>query len=262
MTGKRHDSIGIKQVIRLEWMEKTVCLVLAGLDPKTVRIELHGYLAERQGSGAECTRGETSRSQIVSMLMNIWAPTKRDLLAFRKEIQGHIQRNPADGVAVHWGMISAVYPFWYNVARQTGRLLALQDQVTQNQIISRMKEQYGDRQTVSRYTRNVIRSFVAWGVLKDSGSKGCYERFVQVDVKSHGLAILMFESVLYASPNSKEALGLLANNPAFFPFRLPVMSGVLASQPSPRLVISRFGLDEEFVELRGDLDPDKNQKQE
>ncbi|TVS21080.1 MAG: hypothetical protein EA424_00695, partial [Planctomycetaceae bacterium] len=37
---------------------------------------------------------------------------------------------------------------WLNVASQTGRLLALQDQATHAQIINRLKEQYGDRSQV------------------------------------------------------------------------------------------------------------------
>ncbi len=45
--------------------------------------------------------------------------------------------------------------------------MALQDQVTQTQTVNHLKELYGDRQTVSRYARCVIRSFIAWGALKD-----------------------------------------------------------------------------------------------
>ena len=34
--GKRHETIGIKQAIRFEWMQKTASLLLAGLDAKTI----------------------------------------------------------------------------------------------------------------------------------------------------------------------------------------------------------------------------------
>ena len=153
-------------------------------------------------------------------------------------------------LAAHWGMISAVYPFRFNVARQTGRLLALQDQATQTQIINRLKEQYGDRQTVSRYAQFVIRSFVAWGALKDSEAKGCYEKAVPVSIAEPNLAILMIESALLATPEAKSALGLLLNNPAFFPFQLPVMTGDFASQRSGRIDVIRYGLDDELLKLK------------
>ena len=58
--GKRYEAIGIKQAIRFEWMQKAANLLLAGLDTKTIRQELHEFLAERKGSGSDGDRGETS----------------------------------------------------------------------------------------------------------------------------------------------------------------------------------------------------------
>ena len=43
--GKRHETIGIKQAIRFEWMQKTANLLLAGLDAKVIRQELHEFFA-------------------------------------------------------------------------------------------------------------------------------------------------------------------------------------------------------------------------
>ena len=48
MRGTRHESIGIKQAIRFEWMQKTANLLMAGLDAKTIRQELHEFLADRK----------------------------------------------------------------------------------------------------------------------------------------------------------------------------------------------------------------------
>ena len=249
--GKRHEAIGIKQAIRFEWMQKAANLLLAGLDTKTIRQELHEFLAERKGNGCEGERSEQTRTFVVNNLMKIWVSPDLELLPFRDASLAFLREHPSMALAVHWGMISAVYPFWVNVARQTGRLLALQDQVTQAQIINRLKEQYGDRQTVSRYARFVIRSFVVWGALKDSETKGCYEKAAPVSIADANLALLMFESVLLATPGAKGALGLLLNNPAFFPFHLPVMTGDFVSQRSDRIDVVRYGLDDELLKLKG-----------
>jgi len=53
----RHKAIGIKQVIRIEWMQKAANLLLAGLDAKAIRQELHEFLADRKGNGSEDKRG-------------------------------------------------------------------------------------------------------------------------------------------------------------------------------------------------------------
>ena len=249
--GKRHEAIGIKQVIRFEWMQKASNLLLAGLDAKAIRQELHEFLTERKDNSFGGERSDQTRVFIVNNLMKIWITPDPELITFRDASLGFLQENSSISLAVHWGMISAVYPFWFNVARQTGRLLALQDQVTQMQIINRLKEQYGDRQTVSRYARFVIRSFIAWGVLKDSETKGCYEKAAPVSITKPNPAILMFESALLAIPEAKVTLGLLLNNPAFFPFQIPVMTGDFISQHSDRIDVVRYGLDDELLKLKG-----------
>lgn len=249
--GKRHEAIGIKQAIRFEWVQKAANLLLAGLDAKTIRQELHEFLADRKGNGSEGERSDQIRTFVVNNLMKIWISPDPEWIPFRDASLAFLRENPSMALAVHWGMISAVYPFWFKMARQTGRLLALQDQVTQSQIIIRLKEQYGDRQTVSRYARFVIRFFVAWGTLKDSEAKGCYEKAAPMSISEPKLAILMLESALLATPETKGAMGLLLNNPAFFPFQIPRITGDFVSQRSDRIDVVRYGLDDELLTLKG-----------
>lgn len=249
--GNRHEVIGIKQAIRFEWMQKAANLLLAGLEAKTIRQELHEFLTDRKGNGSEGERSDQTRTFVVNNLMKIWVSPDPELIPFRDASLAFLRENPSMALAVHWGMVSAAYPFWFNVARQIGRLLALQDQLTQTQIINRLKEQYGDRQTVSRYAQFVIRSFVAWEVLKDSQAKGCYEKAALMSIAEPNLAILMFESALLATPEAKGTLGLLLNNPAFFPFQLPVMTGDFVSQRSDRIDVVRYVLDDELLNLKG-----------
>jgi len=122
---ERYESIGIKQTIRFEWMLKTVNLLLAGLDSKSIRMELHEYLREKRGDGSIGERGETSRSQVVNMLMKIWVSPDQDLLTFRDSCLAYLSEKTDQPLAVHWAMVAAVYPFWFNVAQTTGRLLGL-----------------------------------------------------------------------------------------------------------------------------------------
>lgn len=248
--GKRHEAIGIKQAIRIEWMQKAANLLLAGLDAKMIRQELHDFLSDPKDNGSEDERSDKTRTFVVGNLMKIWVSPDPELIPFRDASLAFLQEQPSMSLVIHWGIISAVYPFWFNVARQTGRLLALQDQVTQAQIIHRLKEQYGDRQTVSRYAQYVIRSFVAWGVLKDSETKGCYEKVLPICILDQNLAVLLFEAALHAALEGKGALNLLLNNPAFFPFQLPIMTGDLVAQRTARINVMRYGLDDELLELK------------
>jgi hypothetical protein len=148
--GKRHEAIGIKQATRFEWMQTAANLLLSGLDAKT--ISARSCMSSSRTEKATDQRGERSvqtRTFVFNNLMKIWVAPDPELILFRDaSLAFFMRKNQSMALAVHWGMISAVYPFWFNVARQTGCLLALQDQVTQTQIINRLKEQYGYRQTV------------------------------------------------------------------------------------------------------------------
>jgi len=245
----RHEAIGIKQTIQLAWMQKTSNLMLAGLSGDAIRQELHQFLADDREEAVNQERSKQTRTFAVNNLMRIWVSPDKELKAFRDASLMALQAEPEMALALHWGMISAAYPFWFHVARQTGRLLALQDQVTQAQIVHRLKEQYGDRQTVSRYARFAIRAFIDWGVLQDCERKGCYQKSTTIKIQNLSTAILLMESILHALPDGKCALSMISNNPSLFPFQLPTVSGDLVSRQSDNLEVVRYGLDDELLKL-------------
>lgn len=246
----RYETIGIKQTIRIEWMDKTTNMLLAGLNSKTIRQELHGYLDDRRGDGSRKKRSAQTRSFAVGNLMNIWVSPPRELHSLRDNALNALREHPSISLALHWAMVSAAYPFWFNVAMQTGRLLNLQDKVRHPQIVSRLKETYGDRPTISRYAQYVIRSFVTWGVLQDARDKGCYRVNTPMIINDPGLVSLILEAVLHSTPQDCMPIAIMRNHPAFFPFHLPALAGDILARRNERIEVTRYGLDEEIVGLK------------
>ncbi|AKB19632.1 hypothetical protein [Methanosarcina sp. WWM596] len=248
--GKRHEKIGIKQVIRLEWMDYVLNMLLAGMGPESIRVELKSYLADKKQSGGTGERGEKTYLMAIGPL-SAWFDPEPELVDFRDHalmMASKLQQK--QWLLLHWAILSAAYPFWFSVAKQTGRLLNLQEKVTQRQIFDRLIEQYGDRETVSRNARYSIRSFVAWGVLKDTESKGSYEKSDTLLIQDKDLVILLLEASLYATPEGKGALGLLINSPAFFPFEFTMLTGDLIVKKAPGIDVVRHGLDDELLKLK------------
>lgn len=249
---KRHDAIGIKQVVRLEWYDYALDMLLAGQPAKEIRSQLDEFIRERLQRGGYGERGTQTYTKAVTQIMKSWVTPCREITAFRDSALMFARENSRDvRTALHWAMTIVAYPFWYRVATQVGRLLNLQDSITQSQIRLRCFEVMGERSTVERSSRRVIRSFVTWGALKDSEAKGCYEKAMPVIIHDQNLAILMFEAALHAVPEGKETLGILQNNPAFFPFQLPVMTGDFISQRTDRIEVVRYGLDDDLLRLSG-----------
>ncbi len=248
--GKRHEKIGIKQTIQKHWMDRTVQMMLAGMSEKEIRLELDNYLATQKQSGGIGERGKKTYGMAIGILASWFSPDK-DLISFRDDALSFARSLPvAEWLPLHWAILSASYPFWFSTAKQTGRLLNLQNQITQSQIFNRLKEHYGDRETVARNARYTVRSFVAWGVLKDSDCKGCYKKAAPVNIADENPAILMVEAALLATPEGRGTLGLLLNNPGLFPFQLPAMTEDFISQKSDRMEVVRYGPDDELVKLK------------
>lgn len=247
---KRHEKLGIKQTIQMHWMDRTVQMMLAGMTEKEIRVELDAFLSTQKQSGGLGERGQKTYGMAIGILSAWFAPDDELVPLRDAALQIAKKLTMSQWLPLHWAIISASYPFWFNVAKQVGRLFNLQDQITQAQVFSRLKEQYGDRETVARNARYVVRSFVAWGVLTDSQTKGCYQQANTTNVDEVELVILMLEAALHAIAEGKSTLGVLLNNPAFFPFHLPILTGDFISQNSKIIEVARYGLSDELLKLK------------
>ncbi|MEI7787589.1 MAG: hypothetical protein WCI23_03005 [Chlorobiaceae bacterium] len=250
---KRHEKLGIKQTIQKEWMDRALRMVLAGMTEKVIRQDLDQYLSTQKQSGGLGERGQKTYGMAIGILASWFAPEKELVLFRDKALNIARNMNEENWLALHWSLISASYPFWFNVAKQVGRLFNLQESVTQVQIFNRVKEQYGDRETVARNARYTVRSFVAWGVLQESGNKGCYKKAPSMQIHDQKLAALLIESALHATPEGKLPVTTLLKTPAFFPFELPMLYGNSLSKSSGNFELIRHGLDDEILVLKGRL---------
>ena len=249
MTSKRHEKLGIKQTIQIDWMDRVVQMLLAGMSESEIRKDLDEFLATQKQSGGVGERGKKTYTMAIGILSS-WFPRDKELEKFSKKALDLAKSlQPSDWLPLHWAVISASYPFWFNVAKQVGRILNLQDKITQRQIFDRLKEHYGDRETVARNARYTVRSFVAWGALKDSDKRGCYEKTDLYIIDNPDIAILLLESALHAVPDGKGALGILTNNPGFFPFQIPVLTGDYIAQNCDRIDVAHHGFDDELLKL-------------
>jgi len=246
---KRVNQIGFSQRVRLEWLEQTANLVLAGNDKASVNHALQDLLKDKVSVGGQAKRG--NREKIITILLKVWltAPTELESLRIGGlELLKRVSRS--DHLAVHWGMIMAAYPFWSSVATQVGRLLRLQGSAAVAHVQRRVREQYGERETVSRAARRVLRSYLDWGVLQVTDTKGVYSAGPTLTVDDTLLIFWLVEASLHARVSGSAPLKDLIDSPNFFPFRIKPIHAESLVASSSRLDILRHGLDEDLVMLR------------
>ena len=251
---KRTGQIGFSQRVRLEWLEQTANLVLAGNDKATVNEALQELLKDKVSVGGQA-KG-CNRNKIISILRKIWVSTPEELIPLRNDALAFLSIQSSSlsphllSVAIQWGMVMAVYPFWSGVATQTGRLLRLQGSAAAAHVQRRLREQYGERETVSRAARRVLRSYLDWGVLQETGAKGIYSAGAPLAVDDSRLIAWLVEASLRARVDGSAPLKDLIDSPSLFPFRIKPVHAENLVAASSRLDLLRHGLDDDLVMLR------------
>ncbi|MGI9859875.1 hypothetical protein SDD30_00650 [Moorella naiadis] len=248
----RANQIGFSQRVRLEWLEMTANLVLAGNDKLTINATLQEHLQDKVSIDGEAVRG--NREKIITILMKVWFNTPPELESLRADGLDLLRQLPRpDHLAVHWGMVMAVYPFWAAVAGHAGRFLKLQGSVRATHVQRRLREQYGERETVSRAARRILRSFIDWGVLCETKTQGVYTQGPTMSIADPRLAAWLIEAFLHTRANGCAPLQDLVASPGLFPFHLEHLATASLLAASPRLDLLRHGLDDELVMLRLDI---------
>ena len=246
---ERISRVGVSQRLRVEWLEATANLILAGNGSAAVQEALNRMLADKLSVGSRAARG--SRHKTITILMRVWRNVPSSLEPLRDDGLAMLPAlNASHRHAVHWGMTLAVYPFWGLVAAHTGRLLRLQGTAAAAQIQRRVREQHGERQTVSRATARALRSFVDWGVLKDESARGLYGPAKPRELSDGEVAAWLAEAVLRSRSSASGSVTNLLRHPSLFPYRAPHLAAARLASRSRRLEVLRQGLDEEVLMLR------------
>ncbi len=246
---RRIGQIGFSQRVRLEWLERTANLVLAGNDKAAVSDVLQELLKDKVSIGGQAERG--TREKTITILMKVWVLVPAELEPLKVGGIELLKRVPqCQHIAVHWGMVQAVYPFWSDVATQVGRLLRLQGSAAASHVQRRVREQYGERETVSRAARRVLRSYLDWGVLSETEKKGIYGAGSSRAIDDPGVIAWLVGASLYARANGSAPLKDLLGSPSLFPFRLKPIHCETLIAASPNIDVLRHGLDDDLVMLR------------
>lgn len=237
--------VGFSQRIRLDWLDYTANAVLAENGKDEIAAALRERLRKALSVGNDSKGG--NREKAVTILTKVWVTVPEAHRALRDEGLDLLRRaGPDDRMLTHWCMCMVAYPFFGAVAEAAGRLLRLQGAVAAVQVQRRLRERLGERETVARAARRVLRAFIDWGVLLETGEKGIYRGTPKRVIGDGSLAIWALKANLSTKDCGPQPPLTLLRAPRLFPFEIvpPSMAELEASETFD---IVQHGLDQEIL---------------
>jgi hypothetical protein len=231
--------IGFDRRLQLNWLDATVGLFQESLDPGVVADHLRQKL-EREITGVE------ARRKTITVLLRIWVNVSTEDEHLRDEaLRLAANMDLEERLWLHWGMSLLAYPFFRDVAATVGQLSRLQGIFSQAQVQRRMIENWGQRTTLQRATRRLLRTFVDWSVLQDTDVRGSYSIASPRQTENRALALWFLNCALQTNEAEQIPLREFGQVSYIFPFNLlPFINDVRHSE---RFEVTHQGLDLEMV---------------
>lgn len=235
-------SIAFNRRLRASWLVEGLRLRAEGIDHQN-------WLETMENLVRINTKGQDSITKSMRYLRHIWANTGAEDPLRDAAIELYKQ-TPIEEVArvLSWGMASATYPFLHGVATTLGRMLKVQPEVKLEQLLRKLSETYGEKETVRRSARYSLGLIHELGFVKRADSAGCYVLGPNRRVTPPAVAAWLARAWFRASGNDGIVdKATMANAPGLVFFDAPSLIADALQQEV--LVVERLSLTQDSLRL-------------
>ena len=236
------NTVGISHRLKRAWLDDLLDRLVQTRDEK----ELRAFVDQRLRDELP---GKDARAKAAGILLRIWSGVEPKHVALRGRAVAMLPRiSGQERIWLHWGMAALAYPFFRDLAEVIGRMLTLQDDITNAQVQTRLKTAWGDRETSKEAAGKLITSMVDWEVLRATKTKGHFLLARKMTTTVTDLQLWLLEAMLSASASDEIEAQQLLRLPESFPFSFTVSVSDLRRHEG--FNIHRQGLDMDMVSVR------------
>ena len=160
--------IAFNRRLRASWLREGLRLLADGT-------EVAGWVERMEDLVKESNSGKDSIAKSMRYLRHVWIE-QGEADALRSDAIELYCSEPSENASIvlSWGMAIATYPFLNDVGSTVGRMLRVQPELKLEQLLRKLTETYGERETVRRSGRYALGVITDFGFVERTKSAGCY----------------------------------------------------------------------------------------
>ena len=222
--------VGLSRPIKIEWLNKTVELILQSKPDEQIKEELNEYLSFEISS-------PTNLRKTREILLTIWVKTPDEDKLLKAQAVKAYETEKSNRLAVHWCMILLAYPVFADVCGLIGKVSNIQDTFTTSWLKEKLFELWGERTTLLHSVDKLLQTLKYLGVI-ETMKTGCFKvkKCKVTDLNTINLIVL---TIVQMQSKAYYEIGELSAIPQMFPFEYSVSHEQLNASES--FTLNNFG---------------------
>ncbi|MDR1834702.1 MAG: hypothetical protein LBQ96_02755, partial [Fusobacteriaceae bacterium] len=205
--------VGFSRALKLEWLNKTVELLLEGKQEDEIKAELNEYLSFEIKSAIVLRKTR-------EILLNVWVRQQPEIAELKRMALGAWSDDGCNHLALHWCMILLAYPVFADVSGLIGKIADVQGAFTTTWIRSKLYDLWGERATLHYSTAKILQTMRQLGILYPD-KPGIYKINRYPVRKAEVLEIILL-TIFRLEKKAWYDAPMLAAAPVMFPFTYEV----------------------------------------
>lgn len=234
-------SIAFNRRLRASWLEEGLRLRVEGIDEAA-------WLERMEEVVRVETKGRDSVTKSMRYLRHIWTDASgEDMLRTAGIALYRASPSKKTSTVLSWGMAIVTYPFLLEMAATLSRMLRVQPEVKLEQLLRKLTETHGEKETVRRSGRYSLSLIQDMGFVERS-SPGCYRLLPPIRIHDASISSWLLRAWFQATGQTDpvDRVGL-ASHPglAFFDAAALVSDGLQTGT----LVLERLSYSQDTVSI-------------
>lgn len=226
------EQVGLARNFTLEWLDAAADCQMLGKD----KAEAHEYL---DSIISQKIQSKDNIRKTRTIMLNLWYSNEPWIMHESIAACRDVTRN--ERLPLHWALLLAYYPVFFDLCSVIGSLLEYRNTVTLQQIKSRIFEKWSARTTLEHSLSKNMQSLKDVGAMVPQQIAGAYTA-ANYTVDSKRIVYVLVDSILKNEQREYMTWEEIIHHPALFPFTIEnVTQADLAS--CNHFVIERMGDD-------------------